>query len=90
MVIPSNKFCVENACLLQFLKESLVRQLDFHIEFEMLDHKISQKSSNVHSIQSSKILREGIQWRQEKVSENARDHIDWRLCKYCQKIRDPS
>ena len=82
MVIPSNKFCVDHACHLQFLKESLVPLLDFQIEFEMLDHKISQKSTNVHSIQSSKILREGIRWRQEEVSGNARDHIDWRLCKY--------
>ena len=82
MVIPSNKFCGDHACHHQFLIEFLVLLLDFRKQFEMLDHKISQKSTNVHSIQLSKILREGIRWRQEEVSGNARDHIDWRLCKY--------
>ena len=84
MEIPSSKFCVDRACLHQFLGESLAPLLDFQIEFEMLDHKISRNNTDAHSIQLSKILREEIQWRQEKVLENARDHIDGRLCRYGQ------
>ena len=82
MVIPSNKFCGDHACHHQFLIEFLVLLLDFRKQFEMLDHKISRNNTDAHSIQLSKILQEEIQWRQEKVLENARDHIDGRLCRY--------